>query len=57
MNLGSMCAYFVGQKSPSRMCTYNYTISNPTLGVVTAENNYIVEKTENELSSDVRNNS
>ncbi|WP_185956468.1 hypothetical protein [Changchengzhania lutea] len=37
------------------MPTYIYTISNPTCGVVTDENKYIVEKRENKLSSDVSN--
>ncbi len=48
---------FLGQKSPSRMSTYKYNISNPTLGLVADENNFIVEKNENKLSSDVSNDS
>ncbi|MBR9845937.1 MAG: ATP-binding protein [Algicola sp.] len=49
--------HFVGQKSPSRMSTYKYTISNPTLGDVSDENILIIEKNENKLSSDISNDS
>jgi hypothetical protein len=48
---------FVGQKSPSRITTYKYNMSAPTFGHVADETTYIIEKKENELSSDVNNDS
>ncbi|WP_109301038.1 helix-turn-helix domain-containing protein [Aquimarina sp. AU474] len=46
---------FVGEKSPSRMSIYKYSISSPSLGDVADENIYILEKRENELSTDANN--
>ncbi|WP_299896697.1 helix-turn-helix domain-containing protein [uncultured Aquimarina sp.] len=48
---------FVGEKSPSKTSIYKYSISSPTLGPVTDENIYLLEKRENELSADTSNDS
>lgn len=47
---------FVGEKSPSKTSIYTYGLSTINLGVVTNENNYLVSKRENSLSSDISNN-
>jgi Schlafen, AlbA_2 len=48
---------FVGEKSPSRVTTYKYSLANPNLGAVADENIYILEKRENEMSTEVSNDS
>jgi Schlafen, AlbA_2 len=48
---------FVGEKSPSKASTYKYSLANRIIGNVDDENIYILEKRENEMSSDVSSDS
>ncbi|MEM6895387.1 MAG: ATP-binding protein [Bacteroidota bacterium] len=48
---------FVGEKSPSKVSNYKYTLANRAIGIVNDENSYLLEKNENRMSSDVSSDS
>ncbi|WP_271767910.1 AlbA family DNA-binding domain-containing protein [Aquimarina algiphila] len=46
---------FGGEKSPSKVSSYKYSLANLTLGNVEDENTFLIEKKENSLPSDANN--
>jgi len=56
-NIIKVALNFVGEKSPSKTSYYEYSLADLILGEVADENSFIIEKQENQLSSDTNNES
>lgn len=48
---------FVGEKSPSKVSSYKYSLEGRIIGVVNDENLYLLDKKENKMSGDISDSS